>query len=145
MSMLMICLAVNIIIAVLLEKNRKKIAVIFHVVLVALSLWIVFLWSPESTFEFTLSNMLGDETYKVVVNVLFWGNPSMMLPLAIVEMLLFVQTLFVVMFAVQRFVGDLFTHLRRNYTKLKGDDVEEKLPFVERWSKLYYLLQVIRC
>lgn len=145
MSILLFYVAVNILIAASLENNRKSIAVIFHAVLVTISLGVLFFWSNESAVSFALSNMLGDEAYRTLTKMLFLGDVSMMVPLVFVQAILLLQTIIVVVFAVQQFVNDLFSHKVRNYTLLSGKDFCEKIPFVAFRKKLYYLLSVIRC
>lgn len=144
MAILLFSVAVNVLIAAFLEGKRKRLAVICHVMLVGTVFTILLLCGEGGGLYYACRNLLGDATYNAVLNVLCAGNTKMLLPLLIVQIFLFLQTLFIVVFAVQTIVT-VFRRKQRNFILLRGDDFAEKLPFVGRWSKLFYLLQVLRC
>ena len=103
---LLVYLAINVVLATVLEKQSKKTANIFHAVLFFFTLGLLLLATDDGVLQDSLVSMLGQKTYDAVTMVVLGTKLSAVLPLLVVEVALVLQTLLVAMFTVQRIVTD---------------------------------------
>ena len=147
MATLLVYLAINVVLATVLEKQSKKTANIFHAVLFFFTLGLLLLATDDGVLQDSLVNMLGQKTYDAVTMVVLGTKLSAVLPLLVVEIALVLQTLLVAMFTVQRIVTYLGGSKRKAYERLSATR-----PTPPRWrdepvdkQKLYSILQVMLC
>ena len=148
MATLLVYLAINVVLATVLEKQSKKTANIFHAVLFFFTLGLLLLATDDGVLQDSLVNMLGQKTYDAVTMVVLGTKLSAVLPLLVVEIALVLQTLLVAMFTVQHIV-DVYIggSKHKAYERLSATR-----PTPPRWrdepvdkQKLYSILQVMLC
>ena len=147
MATLLVYLAINVVLATVLEKQSKKTANIFHAVLLFFTLGLLLLATDDGVLQDSLVSMLGQKTYDAVTMVVLGTKLSAVLPLLVVEIALVLQALLVAMFTVQRIVTYLGGSKRKAYERLTATR-----PTPPRWcdepvdkQKLYSILQVLLC
>ena len=119
---LLVYLAINVVLATVLEKQSKKTANILHAVLFFFTLGLLLLVTDDGVLQSSLVNMLGQKTYDAVTMVVLGTKLSAVLPLLVVEIALVLQTLLVAMFTVQHIVDVYLGGSKRKAYERLGDN-----------------------
>lgn len=148
MAILFVYMLINIVLSVVVERKSRKTVNILHAILFFYTFAILCLCADNGILQQSVCNLLGKDVYAKAMTVMFAGGVSAIIPLTVVEIVLWMQATIVALMTVDSIVNYFGGKKRKAYVRLC--DTNSTPP---RWlsddlingQRLYALLQVMLC
>ena len=121
MAILLVYIVINCVLSAVVERKSRKTVNILHAILFFFTFTILCLCTNEGILQQSVCNLLGEDVYAQAMTVMFAGGMSAIIPLTVVEFVLWVQALIVAMMTVDSIVNYLGGKKRKAYVRL-GDN-----------------------
>ena len=121
MAILVVYMLINIVLSVVVERKSRKTVNVLHAILFFFTFAILCLCTDEGILQQSVRNLLGKDVYDHAMMVMFAGGISAIIPLTVVEFVLWVQALIVAMMTVDSIVNYFGGKKRKAYVRL-GDN-----------------------
>ena len=107
MAILVVYMLINIVLSVVVERKSRKTVNVLHAILFFFTFAILCLCTNEGILQQSVCNLLGKDVYAHAMTVMFAGGVSAIIPLTVVEFVLWAQALIVAMMTVDGIVNYL--------------------------------------
>lgn len=147
MAILVVYMLINIVLSVVVERKSRKTVNVLHAILFFFTFAILCLCTNEGILQQSVCNLLGKDVYAHAMTAMFAGGVSAIIPLTVVEFVLWAQALIVAMMTVDSIVNYLGGKKRKAYERLCDNSSTPPRWKIEPLDKqnLYSILQVLLC
>lgn len=121
MAILVVYILINIVLSTVVERKSRKTVNILHAILFFFTFAILCLCTDEGILQKSVCNLLGKDVYEHAMMIMLAGGVSAIIPLTVVEFVLWVQALIVALMTVDGIVNYFGGKKRKAYERL-GDN-----------------------